>query len=460
MRLQLTTEHYMLQYVFGEDPCSFMLKTPQFQQNKNKSTYCSPWQVCHAEWVTITLLVIGLLTACTRASSSTSNPQLSDSSARRSESMTLTLWHSWSGAKLDALNRVARDYEQAHPSVRIRLQSQPASEIMRLYSTNVADGSAPQLLLLPGRYIGELAERQYIMPLDQQALSLNRLLPAAVESVQIDQQTFAAPLTFDTVVLFYDRRYMPAPPNTFDELLVANQTQRYISDNQPVSNLGYYLSLEQTLPYLSAFGGRLIDANGTPTFATADRNATIEWLTWLQSLQTNPQVLASPDYSTVNAAIQGGRVLAVIDWAYRRTEYAQMWGAEAVGIAPLPALGTEAQPRTVLLPEVICINMVTSPAQRTAAQAFLRYLIGHDAQTTFMEQSRGYLLPVRTDVTIDDGMAPIQAAVQQAQPLSGQITKANMWRPLNEMLRSVLLNAAPVPDAVDAAGTAVDQPER
>lgn len=422
---------------------------------------CSGSQIVRStkplRWLWITLIAAGILPACTLGSQEMPARGSSPPVAQQPASMTLTLWHSWSGAKLEALNKLARDYEQAYPRVRLDLQTHPAAEIMRTYSMSVADGSAPQLLLIPGRYLGELAERQYIMPLDLQDRVFRSLLPSAVESVRINGQIYALPLTFDTLVLFYDRRRVVTPPTTFSQLVALNQPQ---PNHQQTWSLGYYLSLEQTLPYLSAFGGVLVDENGEPSFATEARNATIHWLEWLQGLQRDPNVLASPDFSAVDAEVQQGRVLAVIDWAYRRTDYAQVWGTDAVGIASLPALDDQAQPRTMLLPEVICINVVTSPEQRTAAQAFLRYLADRSAQTVLAEQSRGQLLPVHTGIALPAQLQAILEAARQSQPLAPPLTTARVWRPLNDMLRNVLLNAAPVAETVDSAGVAISKQER
>jgi ABC-type glycerol-3-phosphate transport system substrate-binding protein len=392
-------------------------------------------------------LLLGMLTACM----ATSNPTTTSSPAPAPQITTLTIWHSWSGARHDALNALARNYEQANPSVRIRLEPHPAATLLRTFAARVADDSAPQILLTSGRYVGELAERQYVMPLDEAAFPLGSLLPAAVDSGRVNGALYAVPLTFDPLVLFYDRRTFATPPESFEELVNLQQTTPASDTAQ--WNLGYYLSLERTLPYLAAFGGTLFDADGQPIFANSSRDATIQWLRWLRELHTNPAVLAMPDFSTLDGEIQQERVLSVIDWAHTRADYEQLWGTDATGVAPLPSV-RGGQPQTMILSEVACINAVTSPEQRAAAEAFLRFSLEPATQQLLAEQSRGLLLPTHGSATENAQEATL--ATQSAQAFTSQM--AAQEDVLEEMVRSVVSNATDAAAAVDDAAAKAQAP--
>jgi maltose-binding protein MalE len=353
---------------------------------------------------------------------------------------------------------LARSYEQAHPDVRISLQSQPATDILRTYSLSVADGSAPQILLILGRYVGELAERQYIAPLDD-ALgpeTLEDILPQTLAGTRFNGQLYALPISFDTITLFYDRRQVSTPPPTFEHVVDLNVAQRSLPPDQRTLSLGYYVSLETTLPYLHAFGGALLDERGQPLFASQGRDATMRWLEWLKGLQSNENIIAAPNFSTVDAVVQQGRVLSAIDWAHRRSNYTQVWGADAVGIAGLPTLSTAGSPRPLVLSEALCINPVISLEQRVAAQDFLRYMVERSSQETLW--NRGQLLPVHRHVSIDPKLQPVMEAMADTQPLTSEMAATSLWRPLNDMLRSVLLHAATPSEAIDTVGAALQKP--
>jgi arabinogalactan oligomer/maltooligosaccharide transport system substrate-binding protein len=404
----------------------------------------------------VCLAALCLLPACAATTGEPrSSPSPHPGAQQSSEPVRLTLWHSWSGAKLEALNSLARSYEQAHPGVRISLQAQPVTDILRSYSVSVADGSAPQILLILGRYVGELAERQYIASLQEvfSADTVDDLLPQSLAGARFNGQLYAMPITFDTLTLFYDRRRIAAPPQRFDQAINLNQAQRDQPPEQRPLSMGYYLSLETTLPYLNAFGGALLNEQGQPIFASQHKDATARWLDWLKTLQSNEDIIASPDFSAVDAVVQQGRVVSAIDWAHRRSNYAQVWGADSVGIASLPKLPSDSAPKPLVLSEVLCINTVVSAEQRVVAQDFLRFMIERSSQETLW--ARGQLLPVHRQVTVAEELQPVLAAATDSQPLASEIAATTMWRPLNDMLRSVISNAATASEAIDAAGAAL-----
>ncbi len=407
----------------------------------------------------LVLVALVLLTACTPTTSSTPGSTSPQPAAQRPTGpVSLTLWHSWYGARLHALNSLARAYERAHPDVRIRLEAQPAAEMLRRYNLSVADGSAPQLLLTHGRYVGELAEQQYVAPLDAafDTAALTDVLPQALDGTRYGGQLYGLPITFDTLALFYDRRHVANPPTTFDEVLALNASERSTPPEQRPFSLAYYLKLETTLPYLDAFGGSVLGSDGQPSFATSGQEASIRWLEWLQALQRDENIQASANYSVVDAAIQSGRAWSVIDWSNRRANYAQLWGTDAVGVAPLPMLAEGQAPKTLILSQVLCINTVTSSDQRAAAQSFLRFAVERSSQEILA--TRGGLIPVHSEAAVGTEAEPFVSVSAQSQALVSGITDVDVWRPLNDMFRAVVSGATTPAEAVSAAAAAVPPP--
>lgn len=401
-------------------------------------------------------VLLVLLPACTSSTTPTATSTGSPAPDQQPapQITTLTIWHSWSGGQADALNVVARAYEQNNPLVRIRLEAQPAATLLRTFSARVADASAPQIVIAPSRYVHELAERQFVVPLDEANFALGELLPAAVNAGRVGEQLYGVPLAWDALVLFHDRRVMPDAPASWEDLTTLEPTTP-VSDTAQW-NAGYYLSLERTLPYVDVWNGALLDADGQPTFATASRDATIGWLQWLRTLHTNPAVLATPDFSTLDDAMQSGRVLSMIDWAHKRADYEQLWGgAAAVGIAPLPTLQSK-PPRTLVRAEIATINAVTTKDQRSAATAFLRDAIGAQAQTLLAEQSRGAVLPVHAHVQLDAASTAMRAAAEQGHSFTGALDAA--WQPLDAMVTSAV-NGGDAAQAVDKASTQIGNRE-
>ncbi len=150
---------------------------------------------------------------------------------------------------------LARRYEREHPGVRIRLEERPAVTLVRDYSEAVADGGAPQMLLVLSRYLGELAENRYVLPLEEQRVdeAVADIPPGVLDGARIAGRLHAVPLTYDSLVLFYDRRQVAEPPATLGDL---PSTAPVSTTSTPDRSWGlaYYLSAATTLPYIEAFG--------------------------------------------------------------------------------------------------------------------------------------------------------------------------------------------------------------
>ena len=399
----------------------------------------------------VLLSLLLLASACSTVGQAQPTPQPSPSpTTAASPPLVLTLWHSWSGRSAQVLDLLARRYEQSHPEVRISLQTRPAASLVRDYEAGVADGSAPQLLLVRSRYLGELAEQHYVLPLKDKPIQdrLPELLPAAVDAARVGGVLQGVPLSFDSLVLFYDQRQMSQPPKTMEDAISFMPPQA-----TPITErswgLAYYLSAPTTLPYLKVFGGSIFAANGTIMLDNAHRTAAIQWLEWLQSLHRDVRTTATDDFGVVDALVQSNHVASVIDWSHRLADYERLWGADAVGVAPLPSVtGRTVAPAPSLLADVVCINAVVGQ-QRAAAVDFLAYLASQPAQELLW--TRGGELPVNQRVRLDGPPKAMVAAVPGAVAFPNTPVAAQAWPLLDEMIRSVLAGSATPTEAFDKA---------
>ncbi len=370
--------------------------------------------------------------------------------------LNLTMWHSWNGRSAQALYLLARRYEQGHPNVRITLEARPASSLVRDYSASVADGGAPQIVLVLSRYLGDLADGRFVLPLDEQIApeALADLLPAAVDGARVTGRLHGVPLSYESLVLFYDRRRVQEAPATVEQLL-APITPGSAPAGSETWGLAYYLSAASAMPYLSTFGGGIFDADGDVMIDGDGRDGTLRWLEWLQAMRADPRSFTTEDFGAVDAMIQSSRVAAAVDWSHRLAAYEQIWGQDAVGVAPLPRTDGEAPPpATFVLADVACINSVTTAQQRAAATDFLLYLASAAAQELLA--ARGGQVPVNVRARIDDSAtAAIAAASTGGGAFPNRAMDGRSWPFLEEMVRSVLVGSATPTEALETATTAL-----
>ncbi|HSH78180.1 MAG TPA: extracellular solute-binding protein [Herpetosiphonaceae bacterium] len=383
-------------------------------------------------------------------------PEPSPETAGSSPALELTFWHSWNGRAAQVLDVLARRYERGHPGVRIRLEERPAVTLVRDYSEAVADGGAPQMVLVLSRYLGELAENRYVLPLNEQRIdeAVAEIPPGVVDGARIAGRLHSIPLTYDSLVLFYDRRQVAAPPATLADLRSAAPTSATETPDRSWG-LAYYLSAATTLPYIEAFGGAVWGPDGGVVLDTEERRpGTLSWLEWLKSLRADTGAQALDDFGLVHAAIQANRAAATVDWLHRLPDYQRVWGADAVGVAALPRPeGDAGVPRTFVLSDLVCINTVTTAQQRAAAIDFALYLASEPAQELLW--TRAMRFPAHRDAAVDGAAKDALAASSGAVPFPNTIREARAWPLLDEMVRSVLSGSATPSEALDAAATAL-----
>ena len=408
------------------------------------------------------VLLVFLLAACASNTQPeptplpTATPQAAPP-VQQAPPLELTMWHTWTGRGAQVLDLLARRYEQGHPNTRINLQARPAASLVRDYSASVANGSAPQLLLVLSRYVGELADRRHILPLDGQIAdaTLSDVLAPALDGARAVGRLHGMPLSYDSLVLFYDRRQIAEAPVTIDQLLayVPPAAEPAAEQALPTSRgLAFHLSAASALPYLPTFDGAVFEPDGAVGLDSTRREGTVRWLEWLQSLRANSRAYATEDFGAVDAMIQSNRIAASIDWTYRMPAYEQLWGKEAVGITALPRIdGQSPVPSTFLLSDVLCINTVTSAQQRAAATDFLAYLSGLEAQELLW--TRGGQQPVNQAARVEGSAVDVASAGSTGVAFPNSVADGRAWPVLDEMVRSALAGSVTAVEAMETAAS-------
>lgn len=409
------------------------------------------------------LLLMLSLAACTATGGT---PATQDpTSAAPAGSTTLVLWHGWSSAARQPLSRLVAQFNQQHPAGRIVLQAIPLASFDSDLRAALAAGSGPHILLIPNAWVGTMAERNTLLPLDDLLPAADRaaLLPAARGGAQArgpDGAThlYGLPISFDTQALFYDKRNLLRPPDDTDTLI---RNARGLSDPAaPRWGLAINLSLDNTIGYLYAAGGRVFDEQGAVVLGAAGRAGAERWLAWLKQLNDDQQLLARADSSIqIDRELKGGRVLASFDWAHQLSFYRSLWGAD-LGIAPLPRLAaTNQPPQPYVRSDVLAINSRAAAAERRAALDFLAFMGSPAAQAELLKSD---LQPARGDLKLGEiglDAAQLRAAevfrgqAQQAQPQPNAParTREIVRRELTLMLRQVLHGDATAADMVSEA---------
>ncbi len=423
----------------------------------------------HSRLALVTLLVLLTLAACAGGSPGPTPTSAPAASTGRS---VLLLWHAWPAPESRALASIVERFNRTTPGVQVVLQSRPVARISADLADAVIEGGGPHLALVPSHTLGALVESGALLPADDllPAEQLARLLPTAVGAglVVTPEGTtlYGLPVAFDTLALYYNRaNFTGDPPADTEAMLRVARAIANPEGDPPVWGLAYNLSLDRTIGYMYAFGGTVFDDEGRVTLGVEGRAGAEAWLSWLVGLREDPRILASLDGVVVDNALNTQQALMTIDWAHAAPAYSAIWPT-TLGVAPLPRLTAgDAPPRPYVQSEALVLNArLGGGAERAAAAAFARYIVGEGAQRELLRVGRQPVL-MSLDLNADDPAVPpalreaaiafrAQAEAGQPMPNSREANEV-VWGVLADMHSSALRRLLPPAQAVEAADAAL-----
>lgn len=149
---------------------------------------------------------------------------MSIGSLRAQEVVTVTWWTE-EGLFLEHVqNTFVKAFNESHPNIKIELVGQ--QQINDVLRTAFQAGEAPDILQTPGAaFIAEYIDAGLILPLDEASEAggwKEKLLPWAYESGIINGSLYSVPLTYESMVLYYNKTLFEengwVPPTTLEEL--------------------------------------------------------------------------------------------------------------------------------------------------------------------------------------------------------------------------------------------------
>ncbi len=336
-------------------------------------------------------LLVLLLMACSDASLAVESPAPVISSEQEPV-LTLFLWHAWPSPEQQTLAMLIDRYNRSHPNIQIIPQAWPIATFISEVRAAALAGSGPHLLLLKSHTLGGLVQDGLLLPLDPliDRTEQRQLVPTTILSAQIqgeaeDVQLYGLPIAFDTLALYYNRANVTVPPPDTETWLNMARGLTDASTRPPVWGLAYTLSLDRTIGYMYAFGGRVFDEEGNLILGNEGRAGTERWLTWLLDLRQDPQILAVNDSITIDNALKAREALMTVDWAHALPSYRTLWGDD-LGVAVLPTLSETNRPaQPYIQSDVISVNArVTDSNNQRAALDFMRYMLHEEAQQALL----------------------------------------------------------------------------
>ena len=134
---------------------------------------------------------------------------------------------------IDELEALVAEFETQHPDIRIRTTTAPFSDYFTRLQTDFAAGNPPDVFELNYENFVTFASRGTLAPLDARlaadpTLAGDTFYPAALEAFAYDGVQYGLPITFSTVVLFFNQDLFdaaglayPTGDWTWDDVMLA-----------------------------------------------------------------------------------------------------------------------------------------------------------------------------------------------------------------------------------------------
>lgn len=315
-------------------------------------------------------------------------------------------WWTEDYVDMEALNTLlVEPFNAANPG--IRLEITPQSTLDEVVRTAFTAGSAPDILQTPGAaFIGEYVNAGLIYPLTQSAEELgwkDKLLPWAYESGVLQGELYSIPLTFETMILLYNKTLFEEkgwkPPTTYAELeTIANAAKAEGINPFGYGNSGFQPANEHVVGvYLNNYvGPEKVYAALTgqkqwtdPEFVEAislltSHMAEVNWFN--DSLETwftygwNEQFTA---LSTRESAM-----MIIGTWGFRGAGEFFAETSDDWDWAPIPSFTEEAGPYSYMLATGSTLSVNGQSAHPEAAVAVLDFLFSDPARV--LQIASGY----------------------------------------------------------------------
>ncbi len=348
----------------------------------------------------------------------------------------LILWQSLDPAQEERLKDDARTFVRDYPNVSIDIQHYVSDqELNRALEAGSIDFD---IVLGNAALVEDMRGKGLILSADQVFTEgfTDPFLEVGIEGVSRDNKVWGVPQALGLeLVLFYNKELLPAPPED-TEAMIEMAARLTVSDQGRYGLVMNYGDPLWLIPWLSGFGGWLVDEQGQPTLNTT---AMISALRFLHDLKFESRIMpAQIDYDVARDLFIEGRAAMLIDGEWALPGYRAAEGLP-LGLAPLPRITeTDLNPTPLVAGRYFVVGAHLSGGKLEAARLFIERMTRSETQ---LEWTRAFgILPTGKKALQDD-------LIQQdplLKPLAAQLATGRAiglgpaWSVVMEAMRSPL----------------------
>lgn len=233
----------------------------------------------------------------------------------------LRIWHQKISVERDLFQEQIARFNAAHPDCVVETLYKENEELRNLFVIAAVAQQGPDIIYGPSDNVGVLVTTQTLLPLEKifPPEFFGRFTPQGLIEWK-GEHWLAADQIGNHLTLVYNRELVPEPPKTLDELVALSKKLTSESDRDGrITRYGLTWNYREPfffIPFLTAFGGWVMDDAGHPTLDTPE---TVRAIQFVLDLRDKYQVIPKEgDYEIADMLFKEKRTAMIINgpWSW------------------------------------------------------------------------------------------------------------------------------------------------
>jgi maltose-binding protein MalE len=295
----------------------------------------------------------------------------------------ITIWHQDRPDVRDVLQAQLNRYMAFHnDTIKVEQLFKETEELRSGFIIAAIAGQGPDIVYGPSDQVGPFQIMDIILPLDSlfEKEFLRQFDPKALTYYKGRLYKIADKLG-NHLTLVYNKKLVPIPPTTEKDLIRIGKTLTVDRNNDGrIDQYGLAWNYTEPfffIPFLTGFGGWIMDENDQPTLNTI---GTVNGLKFIKDLRDVHKIIPNEaDYNIADALFKDGNAAMIIngDWSWAGYQKAGL----DIGVSPLPLItSTGLWCGTMVSPKGFSINANITERKKTIVVDLIKYLTSEENQ--------------------------------------------------------------------------------
>jgi maltose-binding protein MalE len=350
----------------------------------------------------------------------------------------LVLWHSYRAQERATLEALAAEWTARHPEAPLRLLTVPYETFADKITAAAPRGHGPDLMIYAQDRVGDWAVSRIVEPIEFFADEklLDHYIRPVLDALVYGDSLYGLPLSYKSTALFYNKKLVPKPPETTDELLALGRTLT----NRKEGRFGLIyrpIRLYDHAPWLHGFGGWVFGPDGKLDLANDGA---------LKSLAF-ARTLSGPD-GIVPAEVEGHLVAALFNEGKAAMAITGPWFLGELkqgvdfGVTPLPTVSETGKPAAPFL-GVEGVMMSAYSTQKSKAFEVMKWLASDQIAVRRALEAKQAVANVAAyrdpRISGDAVLMAFRRQADTARPMPATPAMRMVWTPYDAALGAILV---------------------